>query len=173
MELNSEVAAAWAQAILSAFAIVASTLLAIYIPARERKLARMRQEMDAGRRLLWAVTVTISQYVILRPELEHRHLKTSDIAAQSQRINTVAEDMRSVQIIDVPVSMVELLWRTQILVSYFATQWEALRDPGFDGESILFETDEFAEIAKKTGRELSAIRIGGRNVGNPHADMTL
>lgn len=173
MELNNEVAAAWAQAILSALAIVVSTLLAIYIPARERKLARMRQEMDAGRRLLWAATALISQYLILRPELERRHLKTSDITAQFQRINIIAEDMRTVQIVDVPTSMIELLWRTQILISYFAIQWEALLDPAFDGRSILSEADEFHEIAKKTGRELSAVKIGGRSVGNPNADMML
>lgn len=168
--MKGEIDAAWAQAILSALAIIISTLLAIYIPARERKLARLRQEMDAGRRLLWAITAVVSQYAVLRPELERRRLKPIDVKVQAQRIATIGDDMRTVQIVDVPVSMVELLWRTQLLVAYFSSQWDALTDPAYEGRGALAEADQFAQMATETGREISAIRIGRHTVGNPNAE---
>lgn len=168
MDLDTDVAAAWAQAILSALAIVVSALLAIWLPARERKITRLRQEMDAGRRLLWAVTAVVSQWVILKPELETRQLDLAAVKAQAQRISKIADDMGAVQIVDVPVPMIEHLWRIQILVAYFASAWDTLRDPEFDGKSALAEASEFAEMAKKTVRDLAAIKIGGRTVGNPN-----
>jgi hypothetical protein len=37
---SAQVYAAWAQAVLSALAILASTGIAVWVPARERRLAR-------------------------------------------------------------------------------------------------------------------------------------
>lgn len=170
MDWHSEIGAAWAQAILSALAILVSTLLAILIPARERKLARLRQERDAGRRLLWAVTAAISQYAILKPELEQGLLSRHDIDLQARRMATVADDMRAVQIVDVPAEMTELLWRTQLIVQYFAGVWDALQDPAFDRNGETADAETFNDMARKTGREIAAVRIGGQTLGNPKAE---